>query len=324
MSACPAHSEVSSAGWQRSSSSPMPSCPFTPRPHAYTAPSAVAASVWRHPDASNVTLGAAELAPAAALPSLAAAAAEVVVAGGMDTTVGLHRSLVSPNPSCPNLFQPQPYSTPSLSTATVCRHPPATLTTTRPRSASTSVGVSRSVMSPCPSCPYLLHPKLYSSPASVTTTLCRHPQLTRAATAPSSPHTRVGSSLSSLWPSPRLPYLPQPHAYTWPVEVDATECSAPHAMLATRCPLSAPTSCGVSWSSECPSPSWPAWLRPNAYSSPDSVSTRVWVSPHATSATGMPAKNEMGRGTNTSPRSPCPSRPKSAQPQDQTCLLLLL
>lgn len=36
-----------------SSSTPKPSCPFTPRPHASTVPVRVTASVWRQPEASR-------------------------------------------------------------------------------------------------------------------------------------------------------------------------------------------------------------------------------------------------------------------------------
>lgn len=46
--------------------------------------------------------------------------------------------------------------------------------------------------SPCPSCPYLLQPKVNTRPSSVTTALCRQPHTTLVTVTPSRPTTRVG------------------------------------------------------------------------------------------------------------------------------------
>ena len=75
--------------------------------------------------------------------------------------------------------------------------------------------------------------------------------------------------------------------------------------------LRASTCCGTIASCVVPRPSWPFWLRPNAYRSPQSVTARVCVSPHAIFTMLQLLRAEMVCGMKTSLQSPCPSRPKS-------------
>ena len=68
------------------------------------------------------------------------------------TRVGTSRSVVSPNPSCPSLLDPQHHRDRSVRTPHVFSYEPA-VTRAQSVSAPTRVGTSRSVVSPNPSCP---------------------------------------------------------------------------------------------------------------------------------------------------------------------------
>jgi hypothetical protein len=74
---------------------------------------------------------------------------------------------------------------------------------------------------------------------------------------------------------------------------------------------SACTTAGVVLSSVLPLPSCPLELRPKLYSSPSDVTHSVCVSPQEQATTRLSDSAATGFGRNTSPQSPCPSRPKS-------------
>ena len=65
-----------------------------------------------------------------------------------------------------------------------------------------------------------------------------------------------------------------------------------------------------------PSPSWPWLLLPQANTAPLLVTARVWLPPHATPATGTPARLSTSVGLNTmSLLRPSPSCPLLLLPQ---------
>ncbi|MEY4408531.1 MAG: hypothetical protein RL345_2997, partial [Chloroflexota bacterium] len=78
------------------------------------------------------------------------------------TSVGVSRLVFEPSPSCPKGPFPQQYAVRVLVNPHVCALPAAIVVKVRPPETATSVGVSRSVFEPSPSCPLALYPQQYA------------------------------------------------------------------------------------------------------------------------------------------------------------------
>jgi len=99
---------------------------------------------------------------------------------------------------------------------------------------------------------------------------------------------------------PSWPLVFEPQEATVPSLKSATECEPPAAIATTILVSGTPspmTSTGVG-ESVVPLPTWPASLRPQAYTLPSLVSASVWPPPTASATTVLPASTPV-LGTNT-------------------------
>mmetsp|Transcript_18348 Transcript_18348/g.58514 ORF Transcript_18348/g.58514 Transcript_18348/m.58514 type:complete len:253 (-) Transcript_18348:1586-2344(-) len=171
----------SSIGSVASDVSPTPSR-GSPRPHTYRSPSAVTATVWKAPQLTDTVRRNLRL----------------------STSVGLYWLSTLPWPSRP--YQPPPHvnSRPSSITAAVCDTPQAALSTRAPPNcARITCGSScSSTRRPSPSLPMSSVPHTYSSPASVTATLCDSPPAAMRTRFPCSACSSVGTSSFFFRPVP--------------------------------------------------------------------------------------------------------------------------
>ena len=162
-----------SVGTVRLSVWPKPSCPCTPTPHAYTAPSATT-SVCLYEHAAAVTR----------FPS-----------SGPNTRVRVPTWSVWPNPSCPLELQPVMYKWPSAVTTPNCSQPlDATRVATRMPGANTGWLGARYrlgqpdrgvVASTRPHCPLLFNPAVYTVPSAHSTADSSLPATTDTGVLPS-------------------------------------------------------------------------------------------------------------------------------------------
>jgi hypothetical protein len=82
----------------------------------------------------------------------------LTIGDAMDNGVGTSASTPVPSPTLPNALSPQQATSPSSSSAQVCDHP-AAIVTTLPETPETSVGVTRFVNVPSPIWPLLFQPQ---------------------------------------------------------------------------------------------------------------------------------------------------------------------
>src|ERR1700741_2097065 len=120
------------------------------------------------------------------------------------------------------------------------RLPPAAMLTNRPP-PETGTGALEDVVSPVPSCPWLLAPQQYASPAASMPQACDQPAVTWVSERP--PLTRDGREVVRLSPVPSWPASLSPQHNGLPLWASAQVNPEP-AVMATKAE-SLPTTCGV-------------------------------------------------------------------------------
>mmetsp|Transcript_21708 Transcript_21708/g.67300 ORF Transcript_21708/g.67300 Transcript_21708/m.67300 type:complete len:206 (-) Transcript_21708:199-816(-) len=142
-------------------SSPQPSCPECPSPHAYTAPLSVTARQWS--EAASVTTRPLTLTPAAT--------------PRCSTRTGASASSSERWPRAPCRPHPHASTSPSSSMARVCKRPAATSWQRKraARSVSTARGDVTGSRSPVPSWPCAFSPNVKTAPVSSSSAPCRPP-----------------------------------------------------------------------------------------------------------------------------------------------------
>src|SRR5450759_2655880 len=122
--------------------------------------------------------------------------------------------------------------------------------------------------------------------------------------------TATGVLLLVVVPLPSWPYVLQPQASTWPVEVSARLWLVPPAIAVTVVPEGRLTATGMLLMVVVPLPSWPLLLLPQASTWPVEVSARLW-SPPAMSVTGVPEGRLTATGVLLLVVVPLPSSPSA-------------
>ena len=132
----------------------------------------------------------------------------------------------------------------------------------RPPETATSVGVSRSVVVPSPSCPAVPLPQQYAMPVLVNPQVCSESEPVAIVVKVRPPDTAVGTLWLAVVPSPSCPKGPFPQQYAVPVLVNPHVCVLPAAIVVKVRPPETATSVGVSRLVFEPSPSRPSVLYP--------------------------------------------------------------
>jgi hypothetical protein len=190
--------------------------------------------------------------------------------------------VVSPFPSCPDVFAPQQRARPSASSAHACVVPAVTAMISG--ALVTRLGSALLSVEPSPSCPVVLRPQQRAVASESSAQAWFPPTASPVPLAtPVRFCTVAGNGRSPATPVPSCPDAFDPQQRTVPSARSAQVCAKPGATAITFCRLRTGVA-SMRNSARDPAPSSPLVFRPQQRAEPSAMMRQVWSSPEAMAA----------------------------------------